>query len=100
MPNSKRSGNTTSRTSSSDAHRIRPAQLVHPPGARDFEERAGLGLPPNGYSSHDPFTRECHIFDQILTPTYEKPRHSQALGSKGKSRKPKRDIQRSCQKLG
>ena len=50
---------------SSDDHRIRPAQLVHPPGARDFEDRAGLGLPPNGYSNHGLFTRECHIFDQI-----------------------------------
>ena len=50
---------------SSDDHQIGPSYFVRALGARDFEHRAGLGLPADGYLNRCVCPTESHIFDQV-----------------------------------
>ncbi len=49
----------------SDDHRIGPSHFVGALGARNFEHRAALGLPADGYLDERLSSTESHIFDQI-----------------------------------
>src|SRR6516164_8836321 len=50
---------------SSDDRRISSAHLVGALGSRNFEHRASLSLPPDGYLDCRLSSAESHIFDQI-----------------------------------